>query len=206
MTTLQDIKNLMINHLSKYEFDKETTVESTYGLYDEDGYCGPILWEQIKEFWNNFNSNKDFIYLVSGEWFGEEDLDGGRSYLLGAKGLSKMLFDYLYSTMKYSKDMFESICYNSTELGDEISDIYDDIPTIRNIKIDAITNTSIHKISEKTDDGFIVLKYPKELKHVLDRNHLFEFIGLSKLDNVSPIYKIKIPNGFEIIPSVDTLI
>lgn len=59
MTTLLDIKKKMLDYM---EYDPT------------DGYdCGPQLWNDIKRFWTNFDSDKKFIYVVSGEWC--DDLD-----------------------------------------------------------------------------------------------------------------------------------
>lgn len=133
MTTLTDIRNFM---LSKLTNDSEGD-----GYYDDDGYCGDRLYEEIKSFWTNFSSDKDFEYLVSAEWASNRsihryagktlqqcnklDLSGGRSYLLSFEELIDMCFDYMYNTLKWSSSDYESKIWNSCDFADEILERYD---------------------------------------------------------------------------------
>ena len=65
-TTLEDIKVHMLNYLNSDEFEGNNTT----GL------------KLIIKFWENFSSDENFLYVVSGEFDGDElDLDGSRDYI-----------------------------------------------------------------------------------------------------------------------------
>ena len=105
--------------------------------YDEDGYCGDRLLNKIRMFWEQFDSDDKFIYLISADWLENElDLDGGRSYLLNNDVLLDMIFDYLYNNLGYNKSKYKSLIYNGTTFTDNILDRYDDVSVVReeNIK------------------------------------------------------------------------
>lgn len=136
MTTLEDIRNHMINSLASEEFE-----ESDYE-YDEDGHCSESLLYEIKSFWENFKTDDDFIYLVTGEWINDIDLDGGRSYLLSGSKVTPLLFDYLYNTLNWSLEKYQSEIYNSTSLTEDIEELYDSLPVKRDLKIDKILHNS----------------------------------------------------------------
>lgn len=136
MTTLEDIRNHMINSLASEEFE-----ESDYE-YDEDGHCSESLLYEIKSFWENFKTDDDFIYLVTGEWIDDLDLDGGRSYLLSGSKVTPLLFDYLYNTLNWSLEKYQSEIYNSTSLTEDIEELYDSLPVKRDLKIDKILHNS----------------------------------------------------------------
>lgn len=46
----------------------------------------------------------------------------------------------------------------------------------------------------------IVLKYPKNMEEELNKLDYFEFVGYSRLDNISPIYKLTSTNNNIILP------
>lgn len=117
--------------------------------YNEDGHCGDGLWNDIYDFWDNFKSDKDFFYLSSCRWATELDLEGGRSYILSHSNIVSLIFDYLYNTLGYNKESYDKIIWNTTELSDNIQDMYDSIPIVRDTKIDTILDT---KIDEKRVD------------------------------------------------------
>lgn len=210
MTTLNDIKTHMLRYMSV----KITPSDDSY--YDEDGHCGDGLWNDIYTFWENFKSDKDFLYLVSCEWASDDlDLEGGRSYILTHSNIITLVFDYLYNTLGYTKENYNKIIWNSTEFSDTIGDMYDSVPVIRDMKINTILESKNDEDKNKGEAQVIfwakkplILKYPPELKEKLDKNPILDFLGYSKLDNKSPIYKVKnssdilIPGGFEVVPEL----
>lgn len=116
--------------------------QSSYYDEDEDDYCGYELWDKIYTFWDNFKSDKDFLYLVSCKWSGGDlDLEGGRSYILTQSNVITLIFDYLYNTLKYNKEKYDDIIWNSTNFSDSIQDMYNSIPVIRDTKINTILDT-----------------------------------------------------------------
>ncbi len=120
MTTLNDIKSHMLRYMSA----KITPSDDSY--YDENGHCGDGLWNDIYTFWENFKSDKDFLYLVSCEWASDDlDLGGGRSYILTHSNIITLVFDYLYNTLGYTKENYNKIIWNSTEFSDNIQKVYD---------------------------------------------------------------------------------
>ena len=227
MTTLKDIREYMIEHLSDYDipYDGE--------YYDEDGHCGGSLFADIKEFWEDFKTDDDFKYLVSGEWFGDElDLSGGRTYLLSDDKLIDMIFDYMYKTLNWSENNYQDVVWNSCGLTDELYDRYDSISVKRDEKINSIIEGEVQK-SPKTklnwnkstkknvwdsidfegDFDYIpyVISYPKIRKEEVESYDSLEFLGKSKIDSNTLIYKIKslgvkIPKGYEIVKPVEDIL
>jgi len=103
MTTLEDIKNYMINSLSYEPKEAESDYEHPY---DKDRHCSDSLYEEIKGFWYNFNTNQNFEYVVSGRFLSDGfDLNGGRSYLLNDDKLIDMFFDYMHNTLDLTDDL-----------------------------------------------------------------------------------------------------
>lgn len=192
MTTLKDIREHMLNYMS-------ADIEDNGEIYDEDGHCGDGMWCSIKEFWRNFKTDKDLLFVVSGEYMSDDiDLDGGRSYILTHSKVIPLLFDYLYSTMGYSLEQYQDIIYNSLDITDEIEELYDSPDVIRDAKIGKV-------LSPQAEFPPVVLKYPKELKDVCDKDENLEFIGYSKIDQC-PIYKAKITGGCEVVLSMQDAI
>jgi hypothetical protein len=190
-TTLLDIKNHMINYFSSMELDDDD-------YHDEDGHCGGALLTEIQEFWKQFSTDKDFIYVVSGKYMSDDlDLDGARDYFFSSSRVIPMLFDYLYNILGYSEKRYRDCIYNSIGLTDDLLDMYDNPAIIRNNRIDEILEDDIPK------NGVIVLKYPKHMKAELDANPLLKFVGLSKVDGENPIYSIDVPKGYLIVPELN---
>lgn len=114
MTSLKDIKGYALSILNtKYNKNGED-------YYDENGHCGNGLYVKIVNFWKNFNTDKDFIYLVSSKWESIIDLNGGRCYFLSDNKLQDMIYDYMKNTLNWSKSDFENILYNSTTFSEEL--------------------------------------------------------------------------------------
>lgn len=229
MITLKDIKDYQLKSMAHYT----PTDFSNDHPYDEDGHCSDSGWMEILNFWQEFDTDKDFKYLVSGKWFSDDiDLGGGRSYLLGDDKLIDMLFDYMYNTLKWSREDFDKIIYNSTELSDELYDRYDDPSVIRDIRLDGVLNETpkeehktknlwdgfdFDKISEEIDEMKNVeliplfVKYPKKKKNILDKFDTIEYIKESVEDSNLLIYKIKslgveIPSGYTVVQPIKKLI
>lgn len=193
MVDIEQIKNHMVNYFSDMQLDDDD-------YYDEDGHCGGQLLTEIKEFWNRFSTNKDFIYVVSGSWASDDlNLDGGRDYFFSSSNVIPMLFDYLYNTLGYSFEEYQKCIRNSVELTDDIWDMYNDPAIIREARIASVLEDK-GKIQ-----GKIVLKYPAEMKFELDNNPLLKFVGLSKIDQ-SPIYSIDLPKEYIIIPEINEIL
>lgn len=118
MTTLSDIRNFMLNQIDPITIENDE-------YYDEDGHCGDTLYAEIRAFWERFETDKDFEYLVSARWASDElDLSGGRSYLLSYEKLVDMVFDYMYNTLKWTKSDYKSKIWNTLDFTDEICDRY----------------------------------------------------------------------------------
>jgi hypothetical protein len=87
--TLDIIKAYMVNYFSDMELDDDD-------YYDDTGHSGGELLAEIKDYWNNFSTDEDFMYVVSGKWASDDiDLDGGRDYFFSSSKVIPMLFDYL---------------------------------------------------------------------------------------------------------------
>lgn len=56
---LKEIRDFMLSRLGPPEYDG-----SDY--CDDDGHCGDTLYDEIVEFWKDFNKDEDFYYLVFG--------------------------------------------------------------------------------------------------------------------------------------------
>lgn len=200
--TINDIKQHMLNYLGNPVYEDD-------GYYDDDGHCGDQLYNMIIGFWQEFNTEKDLLYVVSGKWISDDlDLEGGRDYILSRCGVIPMLFDYLYNNMGVTKEKYENIIYNSLGITDEIEDMFDGISVVRDVKINTITDENINIVLEDTpkksedESDFIVLKYSSSMRHTLDTLSNFEFVGNSKLDG-DPIYKMKVPKGYKIVDKVN---
>jgi len=44
------------------------------------------------------------------------------------------------------------------------------------------------------------------MKAELDANPIFTFLGVSKVDNESPIYSIIVPQGYTIVPEIKEIL
>ena len=122
--TLKEIREFMLSRLDPLdEFDGS-----------EDGYCGQTLYGEIVSFWEDFNKDEDFYYLVFGTFENKLDLHGGRSYLLPEEELAPMCFEYLVSK-GFTAERFSKLIYNSNELNELIEELFDSKSHIRDIKI-----------------------------------------------------------------------
>jgi len=135
MITLEDIRKHMLEYMS-------ADFEDNGEIYDDDGHCGDGLWNEIKSFWINFKTDKDFVYVVTGEWASDLDLNGGRSYILSHSGVTPLLFDYLYNTLNWSLEKYQDKIFNTIDLTEEIEELYDSVPVKRDLKIDKILDNS----------------------------------------------------------------
>lgn len=195
MTTLHDIKNYMVKSMSPY-------TGTNNQVYDDDGHCGDALWEEIKRFWNSFdtNSNKDFEYLVSAKWISDDfDLEGGRSYLLDIK-LVELAFDYMVNTLKWDMNDYENIIFNSVDFTDDLLVMFDNDDEEQqpeNIILKTVSTKDLSEFIKKS--GY--LKFHPEYKRIADNNPLLEFVSFSRIDNY-PMYKIVIPSYADYIYDV----
>jgi hypothetical protein len=128
--TLKEIKDFMLSRLGPLD-----CAECDY--YDEDGYCGSKLYDEIVSFWEDFNKDEDFYYLVFGTFESEIDLDGGRYYLLPVEELAPMCFEYLISK-GFTGERFSKLIFNSNELNELIEELFESKSYIRDIKIKEI--------------------------------------------------------------------
>ena len=170
--------------------------------YDDDGYAGGELYNEIVDFWENFNSEKDLLFVVSGKYGSDgPDLNGGRDYLLSRSNVIPMLFEYLYNNMGFTKDKYKDIIYNSLDITDEINGMFDDISVIRETKINNIINENSSKsdhVGITKANGILFVRYPSHMKGHLDGCEQLEFYGNSKVDD-GLIYKLSIPKGYTVI-------
>lgn len=185
--TLQDIKDHMLDYLGG-------PIDDDGEYYDDDGHAGGELYNEIVDFWERFNSEQDLLFVVSGKYGSDgPDLNGGRDYLLSRSNVMPMLFEYLYNNMGFTKDKYEDIIYNSLDVTDEISYMFDSVSVVRDTKINSIIN-------DKDDEkgGLILIKYPENMKEQVDKCEYLEFFSKSKVDD-GLIYKISVPKGYTLI-------
>lgn len=131
--TLKEIKDFMLNRLPKSRSKDFGYYNGNH--YDDDGHCSSTAYLKIINFWENFDNDRSFLYLVSGEFVTDLDLSGGRSYLLPEEELAPMCVKYLVNNLGYTYEEFDKIIYNSTELNELIDDLFQDKSYIRDIKI-----------------------------------------------------------------------
>ena len=99
--------------LSYLNYDTTNSDEVEYGTcyYDDDGHCSDSLYDLIVAFWKDFDSDKKFKYVVSGEYDSDElDLEGGRDYLLTRSDVMPLLFDYMTNCI-YHMNFFYFLIY-----------------------------------------------------------------------------------------------
>ena len=108
------------------------------------------------------------------------------------------LFNYIYYNLKWSKEFFISKIVNSFEFIDYILLLFDEIDGNEQKMSDWWWEDSTEH--DTHPEGYIIIKYPSELKDIADKYNNLEFLSYSKIDN-KPIYKYKIniPEGFDII-------
>lgn len=113
-------------------------------------------------------------------------------------GLWNDIYTFWENFKSDKKENYNKIIWNSTEFSDTIGDMYDSVPVIRDMKINTILESKNDEDRNKGEAQVIfwaqkplILKYPPELKEKLDKNPILDFLGYSKLDNKSPIYKVK---------------
>lgn len=220
---LKEIKDHMVAYMSSY-----TGTNDEY--YDDDGHCGDGLWEMIKNYWTNeFNTDKDFIRLVSGDWDDDVDLDGARDYIFINSNVIPLLFDYMVNVLGWDKEKYEDNIFNSVQLTDDLNDMFDEVEQKTNndqryynqelmedmFKEDIIAEEKINKIlgKEIEDRGIPfgydyiprLIKYHISKKDVLDKTHGLKYIGKSMISPEEHIiyeikeFGIKIPQGYEVV-------
>jgi hypothetical protein len=198
--TLEDIKKYSLNRLSLFVPDGE---KSSY--YDENGHCGKALFKEIKKFWKSFGSNKDLEFIVTGEYSSDIDLDGGRSYFIsGDEIFLDMVFEYLYFTMEWDLEKYESKIYNSNDITDEISERYERHSETVELKL---TEHLLEEVSLELEYIPHLIKYPKSMNLDKFKKEL-SCIGESRIDKNSLVYKInslgvEIPKGYTILRTVE---
>lgn len=182
MTTLEEIRNHMIEYLSSYHI-------SGHKVYDSDGHCGGFGLDIIKNFWEDFTTDSDFKYLVSGRWDGDLDLDGGRSYLLGGSKVEPLLIDYMINTLKWDLKDYQKNIYNDCTFVEELEWDFDAVLSSKrkkNVKIqmsDTITEDELTKVLVKE----IKAKIPGEKVNIWSGLN-FDTVPTLK---VEPIVKVK---------------
>ena len=217
MITLKEIADYSIKSMSHY-------TPTGGDWYDDDGHCGDGLWGEIQEFWKGFDNDKDFKFVVTGEFMSDElDLGGGRSYLLSDDKLLDMLFDYMYNTLGWSLSDYQDKIYNSLDITDELEYRYENISVVRDTKIESVLNITKAKEARDLhptilkDDGICELEliprfvsYPKEMKDYLDTFDSLEYLHESRVSD-RHIYEIKslgveIPSGYVIIKPMESYV
>ena len=215
MTTLKDIKQHMLNYLSDFKINED-------GYYDEDGHCGDGLCNEILDYWQNFETDNDFQYLVSGEWDGDLDLEGGRDYILSHSNVMPLLFDYMTNTLGWNKEKFESILWNTTTFNEELEDMYDgyvkeNIDLVNwnesdnHIKYKELLNEIESQNFPDLSYDYIpkYVKYSFNMKDIIEKNYndTLKYISESRIGDGS-IYEIiqlgcRIPKGYIVILTVN---
>ena len=76
--TLKEIKDFMLSRLPMSRTKDFGYYDGNH--YDDDGHCSNTGYLKIIDFWENFDNDRSFLYLVSGEFISDLDLSGGRSY------------------------------------------------------------------------------------------------------------------------------
>ncbi len=134
----------------------------------QDGYCNKHLFNEIIDFWESFDSDTKFIYLVSGGYEQEFDLNGHRSYFMTSdEEFLEMLFDYLTNTLGWTQSEYIDNIYNTNELTDELDDLFyhERLQNLDNsiiVKSDFIKNDAIkfaeYLSSQKEFEDFYTLE------------------------------------------------
>lgn len=127
--TLKEIRDFMLSRLGPYNGQDN-------GYYD-DGHCADGLYNEIVQFWKDFNKDEDFYYLVFGTFENELDLHGGRSYLLPEEELAPMCFEYLISK-GFTAERFSKLIFNSNELNELIEELFESKSYIREVRINEV--------------------------------------------------------------------
>lgn len=156
----------------------------------------------------------EFKRLVGGDFDDDENWD---KLDKGIRYDCIKYFNYLYYTLNWTKSDFEDNLYNSLTSNEEIVDLFP--PKFKpNIKTkdtpeDSNENNNIwdkFSFSDKKqkstpeeikDDGYIILRYPENMREQLNNDERFEYIDDSLIDGC-PVYKLKIPDGYEVLNSV----
>ena len=138
--TLKEIKDFMLSRLPMSRTKDFGYYDGNH--YDDDGHCSSTAYLKIINFWENFDNDRSFLYLVSGEFITDLDLGGGRSYLLPEEELAPMCFEYLVNNLGYTYEKFDKSICNSTEINEYIDELYQDKSYIRDIKIKEIIQGS----------------------------------------------------------------
>jgi hypothetical protein len=77
--------------------------------------------QTIRNFWEKFKDDDDFIYVVTGKFLSDDlDLEGDRNYYLSDPILVDMMFNYMTTTLGWDEATFDDNLWNSCELSDEI--------------------------------------------------------------------------------------
>ena len=166
---------------------------------------GPSITKN-RNFWSEFDSDEDFIYLVSGKYAEDEiDLDGGRDYFLIRSKVIPLLFRYMVENLGWSKEDYEEIIHNSLEISDNLIWMY--VSSDKESKNERVQWRSF-STHLKDDDQFpklepIVLKYPESMRLTVNINKDLKFIGNSRIDG-SPMYMIMVPSGYSVVNNIDT--
>ena len=133
--TLKEIRDFMLSRLG-------TPVYDGSDYYDDDGHCGDTLYDEIVEFWKDFNKDEDFYYLVFGTFENELDLHGGRSYLLPEEELAPpnvwVIPSHIDISKGFTAERFSKLIFNSNELNELIEELFESKSYIRDIKIKEI--------------------------------------------------------------------
>lgn len=199
--SLEDIQKIFLEDLP----EEEGFEFSDHPMYDEDGYCSRAMFQEIKHVWENLDEST-FMDIAIGDYDDVIDFQGGRSYLLSGK-MPLYFFNYIYYTLKLSKEGFQDKIYNSTSFNDDIQDFYPpDISILSDKSRETRANKTI-KINDLKKERKVtefLVKYPKEMEEDLKELKHLHFVGYSKIDN-NPIYQIEmaLPENFEIINSIE---
>ena len=133
--TLKEIRDFMLTRLPKSRSKDFGYYDGNH--YDDDGHCSNTGYLKIIDFWENFDNDRSFLYLVSGEFITDLDLGGGRSYLLPEEELAPMCFEYLISK-GFTAERFSKLIFNSNELNELIEELFESKSYIREVKINEI--------------------------------------------------------------------
>lgn len=185
--TEKDIKEHVINRIDTLikEYDVEIyDVGDPNDNYDYDGYPTLTYLNKLRNLWNNFDDDDVYTTILG---YNEEDLDGGRMYILTNSQYIILVFLYIYyKCNKKTIDEYGIIIYND-QMYNEIGDFYPPNIEILDKDYNEITDRLLEE--EKQQYADFLISYPKDMNI---KNNALE---LEHFDENFKYYKLKIPFG-----------
>lgn len=123
--TFDFIKEVMLKRIDE---EGPEDGEDIDGFEENAMYCGYAtldILNDCRRFWNNLDEDK-LLSVAAGSYLDDYEvvLDGHRSYLFNATGISAMIFAYFYHKKGLRTGDFDEILYNSNDVDDALREFY----------------------------------------------------------------------------------